>query len=73
MSIWFTQNIIITTKYRPSPIQKNKKKRYQPIGDVLGNEQNNRCKLKSLTKMYGTKKEKGANQEKEFYKQKLEN
>ena len=52
MSVYFTFDIIYP-KYH---------NHYQPIGDVLGNEQNNKCKRKSLTKMFGTKKEKGPNQ-----------
>ena len=56
MSVYFTFDIIYP-KYH---------NHYQPIADVLGNEQNNKFKRKSLTKMFGTKKKKDPISKKNF-------
>ena len=56
-----TQSVKRILKQKLQTIDPNRPKyhnHYQPIGDVLGNEQNNKCKRKSLTEMFGTKKKK---------------
>ena len=73
-----TQSVKRILKQKLQTIDPNRPKyhnHYQPIGDVLGNEQNNKRKRKSLTEMFGTKKKKSKRTQsvKRILKQKLQN